>query len=114
MSDDNKPTEQPQKPNYVEKTRGNQRRSYTSPSREGKIAVAVHIDPSLKEDLDNAVDRSGLTQQEYLAALIRYAVKGHPKQTDETLHLSEEALEKTREAEKAIRQLTVDLSRRSR
>lgn len=90
------------------------RSSYLSPSREGTIAIAVHLDPDLKEGLDKAVEQSGLTQREYLTALIRHAVKGHSPQADETLDLSKEALMKTHEAEQALRRLTNTLSSRSR
>jgi len=61
-----------------------QRTSYKPPSRRGRIVVSVQLDPSTKNDLDNAVAQSGLNQQEFLSALIKHTVQTRSPETKET------------------------------
>ncbi len=90
------------------------RTSYVSPSREGKVTITTHVDPELKEAVTKLADQSNLTFNEFITAILKREVASPAQQTDETLHLSEEALEKTREAEKVLHRLTVNLSNHSR
>jgi antitoxin component of RelBE/YafQ-DinJ toxin-antitoxin module len=90
------------------------RKTYVSPSREGKATITVHVDPELKENVLKVAEQSNLTFNEFITALLKRSVDSPAQQSDETLHLSEDALQKTREAEKAIRRLTVTLSGHSR
>lgn len=90
------------------------RTSYVSPSREGKVTITAHVDPDLKEAVTKLADQSNLTFNEFITSILKREVASPAQHKDQTLHLSEEALEKTREAEEAIHRLTVNLSSHSR
>lgn len=110
-----KPEDQLQEPQRTAVRRGiKPRTSYVSPSREGKVTITAHVDPELKEAVTKLADQSNLTFNEFITAILKRAVASPAQQTDQTLHLSEEALEKTREAEKVLHRLTVTLSSHSR
>jgi len=80
-----------------------QRTSYVPPSRQGRIVVSVQLDPTTKDDLDNAVSQSGLNQQQYLASLIKHAVQARRPETKETIDRTTHAPTKAHESESGFR-----------
>ncbi len=107
------PPEQPQTHHRARVTK--QRASYIPPSREGKVSVVAHVAPELKEAVNKVADESGLTINEFLTLALQQAVKGHSAQIDAlTEKMTQEALEKTRVAEKALNRMSVNFSTHSR
>lgn len=86
------------------------RSSYLSPSREGKVTITAHVDPELKQAVTKLADQSNLTFNEFITTLLKRVVNAPAQKTDSTLKISEDALAQTRELEKTIHQLTLELA----
>ena len=110
-----KPKQGQQHQSYVQKTQRRSRTSYVSPSREGTVTIAAHVDPELKNALKKKFEQSGFEHfNDFLTAGLQRLTQEPLTELKPSTELAEAALLQSRDLQKTISLLTQDLSRHTR
>lgn len=109
--------EEQQKPvdRRTHRARIKERKSYLSPARDGKITIAAHAEPELKDALQKKFEESGFEYfNDFLVSSLKRIAEEPSPELKPTTELAKAALHQSRELQKTINALSQDLSTRTR